>query len=180
MVTRFLFGKLLGVAALFGFGEKRCRKTFRCMPQSKMNSRDNSEDVRRIAAQIGVEYRDRLTRADFASFESTTRLRLPDSLRALYSNTSLLLSTPGCFAPDFWIQSFSPLPPFTETFIFNGRTLMHLACGDDGEPILAELTGDASRVPLLVQWGQPDHPAHDIEDLGITLEALLQREWRPT
>ncbi|GAB5516928.1 hypothetical protein [Rhodopirellula baltica] len=144
-----------------------------------MNSPDN-DDVQRIAAQIGAKYRDRLTRADFASFESATGLQLPDSLRALYSNTSLLLSTPGCFAPDFWIQSFSPLLPFTETFIFNGRTMMHLACGEDGEPILAELTGDASRIPLLVQWDESDYPAHDIEDLGITLEALLQREWRPT
>ncbi|WP_144043461.1 hypothetical protein [Rhodopirellula baltica] len=144
-----------------------------------MNSRDN-EDVNRIAAQLGAEYRDKLTRGDFASFESATGLQLPDSLRSLYSNTTLLLSTPGCFAPDFWIQNFSPLPPFTETFIFNGRTMMHLACGDDGEPILADLTGDTSRVPLLVQWDQPGHPPDDIEDLGITLEALLQREWRPT
>ena len=30
-----LFGKLIGVATLFGFGEKRCRKTFRCRSESE-------------------------------------------------------------------------------------------------------------------------------------------------
>ena len=30
LATWFLFGKLIGVAGLFDFGEKRCRKAFRC------------------------------------------------------------------------------------------------------------------------------------------------------
>ena len=34
LATRVLFGKLLGVAMLVGFGEKRCLKTFRCVPRS--------------------------------------------------------------------------------------------------------------------------------------------------
>ena len=158
----------------------RCRQNHRrWSPQSNMNSRDN-DDVQRIAAQLAADHREKLTRADFAAFEVATGLQLPNSLRALHSDASLLLSAPGCFAPDFWIQGFSPLPPITETFIFNGRTLMHLAGGNDGEPILAELTGDLSRVPLLVQWDRPDQPPEDIEDLNITLEALLKREWRPT
>ena len=144
-----------------------------------MNSSDN-DDAQRNASRISAEYREKLTRADFAAFESSTGLQLPTSLRDLYANSTLLLSTPGCFAPDFWIQYFAPLVPITETITFNGRTLMHLACGDDGEPILAELTGDSSRVPLLVQWDSLDKPPHDIEDLNITLETLLQREWRPT
>jgi len=32
LATRVLIGKLIGVATLFDIGEKRCRKTFRCVP----------------------------------------------------------------------------------------------------------------------------------------------------
>lgn len=144
-----------------------------------MNPHDH-EDTQEKARRLGESHREKLTRADFAAFELATGLELPHSLRQLYSDASLLLSTPGCFLPDFWIQCFAPLVPTTETFKFNGRTLMHLACGYDGEPILAELTGDASVVPLLVQWDESNESPCDIEDLEITLESLLQREWSPT
>ena len=46
LATRFLFGKLIGVAALSDFGEKRCRKN---LPLCDLDQRDVTRIVHREA-----------------------------------------------------------------------------------------------------------------------------------
>ena len=144
----------------------------------------NNPEIERIAKKLGDEYRYMLTHPDFVAFESVTGVATPHSLRNLYSNAQLLLSAPGHFVPDVWIQEFTPLVPHNEMISVGGRKLISLAAGWDSDSFFCELTGDLSSVPLHVHWDdRPDrrgvlHP-DDFEDLGITLEELLVREWRP-
>jgi hypothetical protein len=109
---------------------------------------------------------------------------VPQSLRTLYSNAERLLSAPGHFVPDVWIQGFTPLVPHHEMLTVGSRKLICLASGWDSDGFFCELTGDISSVTIHVHWDDRAdgigvlHP-DDFEELGITLEELLEREWRP-
>ena len=144
----------------------------------------NDPEIERIAKKMGDEYRYKLTHPDFVAFESDNwRIRAAIPAHSVFQcGTIVKCSRPHCTGRlDSRVYA---LVPHHEMLTVGSRKLICLASGWDSDGFFCELTGDISSVPIHVHWDDRAdrigvlHP-DDFEELGITLEELLEREWRP-